>query len=455
MSKRLDLTQGSMPRLITKLAVPICLGMLMHAVYSMADLYFVGRLGPHAVAAVSISGNAFFIMMGLSMILGTGGMALIAQAFGRKDYEEANRIFKQSLILSLSCGLAIAFIGIAIARPFVSFFGGHGDSLTWGVEYFQVFSISLTVLLLLFVVGSGFRGMGDTKTPMFIMMQSAVLNIILDPLLIFGLLGMPAMGVRGAAVASLVAQLYALAWYAHLIFIKGSHIQLSGSWRPDLVIIKRSLAIGIPSGLTMYFVGFNMMIGYRVVSGYGTAALASLGIGFRIIQSCYLPSMGIAAAVAAAVGQNYGARIYSRIRQSIDFGLRSTTCIMILGTAVCCIFSAGLIDLFSKDQEVIRYGIIYLTITSLTNPAVGMLMVISSSFQGLGKTYPAFVSAAIDTGLFALLVLTLPGYFGWGIQAIWWIKAIATVFELALVSFWLKIFLRDIRNDLALTTISR
>ena len=177
MNKRLDLTQGSIPGLIIKLAVPICLGMLMHTVYSMADLYFVGRLGPHAVAAVSISGNAFFIMMGLSMILGTGGMALIAQAFGRKDYEEANRIFKQSIILTLSCGLAIAIVGIAIARPFISFFGGQGDSLTWGVEYFQVFSVSLTILLLLFVVGSGFRGMGDTMTPMFIMIQSTILNI--------------------------------------------------------------------------------------------------------------------------------------------------------------------------------------------------------------------------------------------------------------------------------------
>ena len=448
MSKRLDLTSGSIPKLILKLAIPSALGMMMHTIYMITDLYFVGRLGPHAVAAISISGNAFFIMMGLSIILGTGGMAMIAQAFGRKDYEHANHIFKQTILLTSFFGLAIACIGLAIALPFIRFFGGEGDSLTWGVEYFQIYSVSMMVLLFLFVIGSVFRGMGDTKTPMVFMAQSTILNILLDPVLIFGLLGFPAMGVRGAAVASLLTQIYALFRYAHLILFKGSHINVTGAWRLDFKVIKRSLAIGLPAGLTMYFLALNMMIIYRVVSAYGTAALASVGIGFRIIQACYLPVLAVAGAVAATVGQNYGAGIFSRIKETFWFGLKISAFIMLLGTTICWTFSSQLMGFFSKDPDVILYGGIYLTIMSLSNIIVGSIMNISSVFQGLGKTYPTLAGAVVDNGLFALFVLTLPTYFGWGIQSVWWIKISTAFFEVLVIAYWLKSYLGQVRGEL-------
>jgi putative MATE family efflux protein len=453
MNKRLDLTQGPISKLIVKLAVPSALGMMMHTAYNLADLFFVGRLGSHAVAAISIAGNAFFIMMGLSIILGTGAMAMIAQAFGRKDHEQADRIFKQSILLTVFCGLAIAIAGFVVARAFIDFFGGQGDSLQWGVEYFQIYSISMMVLLLLFVIGSCFRGMGDTKTPMFIMMQSTILNIILDPILIFGLLGLPAMGVQGAAIASLLAQLYALARYAYLLLFKESHVRLKGSWRPDFPIIKRSLAIGLPSGLTMYFLALNMMITYRVISSFGTAALASVGIGFRIIQACYLPVLAVTGAVAAAVGQNYGAKNYPRILGAYRFGFKVSSSIMILGTVVCWIFSSQLIGLFSHDSNVIFYGTIYLTIMSLSNIVVGSIMNISSVFQGLGKTYPTLVGAAVDNGLFALCVLTLPVYFGWGIHAIWWIKISTALCEVVVITYWLKVYMGQVRKQLSIEYI--
>jgi putative MATE family efflux protein len=295
-STRIDLTEGPIFTTLLKLAVPVTISMVMFTVYLLADIFFVGKLGPDAVAALSISSNAFFIHLGFSTILGTGGMALIAQAFGRKDYDHAARIFKQSLLMAVVIGTVEATAGFLLAPAYIEFFGGTGQSLQWGIEYFRIFSISFLFMLLLYVTGNCFRGMGDTKTPMMIMLQANVLNIVLDPILIFGWMGLPAMGVRGAAVASLVSQIYGLGIYGCLIFIRGSHLDIKGSWRFDPMIIKQSLVIGVPSGMNHFLLAANLLITYRVISTYGTAALASIGIGFRILQSIYIPVIAVVSA---------------------------------------------------------------------------------------------------------------------------------------------------------------
>jgi Na+-driven multidrug efflux pump len=137
--RRLDLTDGPILQTLIRLAVPVTISMVMFTVYLIVDLYFVGRLGPEAVAALSISSNAFFIHLGFSSMLGTGGMALIAQAFGRKDYKHAASVFKQSLLLALLIGVIEAATGLLIAPAYIKFFGGTGLSLRWGIQYFQLF----------------------------------------------------------------------------------------------------------------------------------------------------------------------------------------------------------------------------------------------------------------------------------------------------------------------------
>ena len=263
---RLDLTEGPIIKTLIKLAAPVTIGMVMFTVYLIVDLVFVGRLGPEAVAALSISGNAFFIHLGFSTVLGTGGMVLIAQAFGRKDYARAANVFKQSILLALIIGVAETACGLLTAPAYIKFFGGTGKSLLWGIQYFQIFAVSFFFMILLYTIGNCFRGMGDTKTPMIIMLQANLLNILLDPILIFGWLGLPAMGVRGAALASLITQIYALGIYGYLIFVKGSHIRIKGKWRLSAGIIRKSLFIGIPSGMNHLLLAANLLITYRVIS---------------------------------------------------------------------------------------------------------------------------------------------------------------------------------------------
>ena len=446
---RIDLTEGLIFKTLVRLAVPVTISMVMFTVYLMVDLYFVGRLGPDAVAAVSISGNAFFIHLGFSTILGTGGMALIAQAFGRKDYDYAATVFKQSILLALIVGVVEAAIGLTIAPAYIEFFGGTGKSLEWGIQYFQIFVISFLFMILLYTIGNCFRGMGNTKTPMMIMLQGNLMNILLDPILIFGWLGLPAMGVRGAAVASVISQLYALGIYGYLIFIKGAHIDLKGKWQLHSKIVRKSLIIGIPSGLNHFLLAANMLITYRVISSYGTAALASVGIGFRILQSIYIPVIAVASAMAAIVGQNFGANKYNRISGTFVRAWLVSMIFMLFCTVICQAFPGYLIAIFSSDPDVIRFGVTYLKIFSLGFVMVGTIMVFSAVFQGLGKTYPSLVGAALDNALFAGLVFTLPVYFSWGIQSIWWIKLTTAVIEAAVIAVWLKEELKRIHSNMS------
>lgn len=449
-TSRIDLTEGPILRTLVKLAVPVTISMVLFTVYLLVDIYFVGKLGADAVAALSISSNAFFIHLGFSTVLGTGGMALIAQTFGRKEYHQAAQVFKQSLLMAMVIGTVEAVTGLLIAPYYIKFFGGTGKSLQWGIQYFQIFSISFLLMIFLYVIGNCYRGMGDTKTPMIIMLQANIINIALDPILIFGWLGLPALGVRGAAIASLISQIYALGIYGYLIFFREFHINLKGRWRFNPEIIKKILYIGVPSGMNHFLLAANLMITYRVISGYGTAALASIGIGFRILQGIYIPVIAVASAMAAIVGQNFGARKFARITGTLSRAWLISTIFMIGCTAICLLIPQALISIFSKNSEVIHFGVIYLRIFAIGFVMVGTIMVASSAFQGLGKTYPSLIGAVVDNALFAGLVFTLPVYFSWGIQSVWWIKLAAAAAETMVVALWLKHELTDVRSRFAI-----
>lgn len=431
-----DLTTGPIFRHLVRLSIPLVLSMLMQTLYNLVDLYFVGRLGSDAVAAVSIAGNAFFIILGLSVVVGTGATTLISQAWGRKEPGQADRIFGQSLYLALLIGAGAGITGFFGAERFIEFFGGQGDSLRYGARYFRIFAVSFTSLIVLFTIGSAFRGAGNTKTPMLIMAQSTLLNLVLDPILIFGLLGFPRLGVAGAAWASLAAQVYALGVYAWLI-VKGRSPVRPRGFRFDRSLAWKSLAIGLPSGISYYFLAFNLMITYRVVTEYGTEALASLGVGFRILQAGYLPIVAITSAAAILIGQNYGAGLIHRVRRTFKTGWLAAVVGMVGISAVQLIFTRDLLGFFGRDPALLDFGTTYLTIYALANPVVGSIMACTSTFQGLGKTYPNLIGAFTDNALFALAVLTLPGLMGWGFAAIWWMKFGTAVVELVVIGGWL------------------
>jgi Na+-driven multidrug efflux pump len=255
------------------------------------------------------------------------------------------------------------------------------------------------------------------------------------------------MGVRGAALASVISQVYALAIYGYLIFVRNSGLNVRGSWRLNAAIARKSLYIGIPSGMNHFLLAANMLITFRVISDYGTAALAAIGVGFRLLQAIYIPVIAVASAMAAIVGQNFGANKYNRITGTFGRAWLISMIFMLCCTAVCRIYPAQLVGIFSTDPDVIRFGVIYLNVFSLGFVMVGTIMVISAAFQGLGKTYPSLAGAALDAALFAGLVFTLPAYYDWEISSIFWIKVATVVVETAVIAVWLKSELKRTRRQ--------
>jgi Na+-driven multidrug efflux pump len=234
----------------------------------------------------------------------------------------------------------------------------------------------------------------------------------------------------------------------YFIFFKGTHIDVKGPWRLSRSIVGKILYIGIPSGMNHFLLAVNLLITYRVISIYGTAALASIGIGFRILQGIYIPVIALASAMAAIIGQNFGAQQYSRITGTLWRAWAISMVFMICCTVISRLFPENLIGIFSDDPDVIHFGVTYLAIFSLGYFAVGTIMIVNSAFQGLGKTYPCLIGAALDNALFAGLVLTLPAFFGWRIQSVWWIKLATAIAEMAVVAAWLKWELQRVRSNM-------
>ena len=216
-------------------------------------------------------------------------------------------------------------------------------------------------------------------------------------------------------------------------------------------IVAKSLYIGIPSGMNHFLLAVNLLITYRVIGIYGTAALASIGIGFRILQAIYIPVIALASAMAAIIGQNFGAKQYKRITGTLWRAWTISMVFMICCTVISRLFPEDLIGIFSNDPDVIHFGVIYLAIFSLGYVAVATIMVAASAFQGLGKTYPCLIGAALDNALFAGLVLTLPAFLGWGIQSVWWIKLATAIAEMAVVAAWLKWELQRVRKNMEIS----
>ena len=213
-------------------------------------------------------------------------------------------------------------------------------------------------------------------------------------------------------------------------------------------LTNRKTIVEAPSGMSHFLLAANLLITYRVIGDYGTAALASLGVGFRILQTIYIPVIAVSSALAAIVAQNYGAGNYDRIAKTFWNAWWLSAAFMIICTLICELFPVELIGIFSKDSEVIFYGRMYLTIIALGNVMVGIIFVVSAVFQGLGKTYPSLVGALIDNLLFAAFVFTLPSIFGWEIQSVWWIKFTTVIIETAFVAVWLRSELQRVREAL-------
>jgi putative MATE family efflux protein len=430
-----DLTQGSIVGNILAMAAPMAAGMIFQTLYFLVDLYFVAELGDAAVAGVGAAGTLMFVIMALTQVLGVGAVALIAQAVGRRDQPDANLVFNQSVLFAVACALATLLGGYALAGFYVATIAADAATQAQGVSYLYWFLPGLALGFAQVVMGSALRGTGIVKPTMAIQALTVLLNTALAPVLIAGWGTGYAMGVAGAGLASsisIVVGIVLLAWY----FLKleryvGFDVRL---WRPQLKVWKRMLDVGLPAGGEFALMFIYMGVIYWVISDFGAAAQAGFGIGSRIMQSIFLPAMAIAFAAGPIAGQNFGANLGSRVRETFAKAVLLNTLVMVLVTAFLQWRPEVLVGFFTPEAEAQAVGATFLRVISWTFIAQGVVFTCSGVFQGLGNTKPAMLSSAIRLGVFVPLAVWLAAQPSFHLDEVWWLS-VATVWLQGGVSY--------------------
>lgn len=444
-----DLTTGSIPRLMVSLALPLFLSLSLQSAYALTDLYFVGLLGGASLAGLGISLNMVFLTFALGQMLGSGALAMMSQAFGRKEPKVVQQIFAQTLIVTAGIGVFFVILGYLGAGVYFSLFTTDAGVVAEGTTYFRIFSLTFIIQLLLMVCGFGFRAVGNFIVPMFTMMGSSLLNVILDPLLIFGLGPIPAMGIAGAAWATVISQGAVLLVYLYLIFFhpKNTTLTMRGGVEMDWKLQWKLLKIGIPAGLQYSLFTLGMVIAFAFLKPYGGEVAAAVGTVFRIVFSGMLPGVSVASALAAMVGQNYGARKFDRVKSAIIWGF-SMNSVLFSGIYLFLLFwPEFFMGLFTDEPNIIAQGSVFLQINGLLLPLYLVGMNVSFISQGLGRTFGPFLGVLTRVGSHFGILVILSAFGLLTLNGIYWSGTFAVMIEnivhmVVLTLFW-RVILKD------------
>ncbi len=391
-----DYTKAPIGRAVVLLAVPMVLEMLMESVFVVADVFFVGRLGADAVATVGITESWMTIMYALAIGLSIGGAATVARRIGEKDPDGAAKAAVQSIILGLVAAALFGTIGSIFGPRMLALMGASEDVLRTGSTFSRVMLGGSGTVVMLFLINAVFRGAGDAAIAMRVLWFANAINVILGPCLIFGIGPFPELGVAGAAVGTTIGRGSGVLYQLYHLTRRGGRIEIHARhWRFDLDVMRTILRI---SGTATFqnFVNTASWMGLvRILTGFGSAAVAGNTIGIRIILFALLPSFGVANAAATLVGQNLGAGKPDRAEAAAwKAGLYNTIFLGGVGL-IFLIFAPFIVSFFSNDPEVARYGVNCLRIVSAGFLFYGYAMVLTAAFNGAGDTRtPTLISIA-------------------------------------------------------------
>jgi putative MATE family efflux protein len=383
-----DFTDGSLGRAITLLAIPMVLEMSMESLFGIVDVFWVARLGPNAVATVTLSESLLTVVFAVALGLSMSTTAMVARRIGEKNPEAAAVAAVQAIALGIGVSIGVGVIGGVWARPLLRLMGAAPAVVESGWGYTAVLLGGSVTIFLLFLINAVFRGAGDAAIAMRALWLANLVNIVLDPCLIFGWGPFPEMGLAGAAVATTIGrglgvayQLYVLLSGRHRVVVRRPEIRL------DPAVLWRLLRISV-TGMVQFFISTASWLGLvRIIALFGSAALAGYGIALRIIIFSILPSWGLSNAAATLVGQNLGAQKPDRAERSV-WVTGFYNMVFLGGVAVIFIvFARPLVMLFTSDPAVVPVGVDCLRYISYGYLFYAYGMVMVQAFNGAGDTF--------------------------------------------------------------------
>jgi putative MATE family efflux protein len=434
-----DLTTGSLTGHLLRTTSYMLVSMVFQTLYVLVDLYWVGRLGTEAVAAVGISGNLTFIVLAATQMLGVGTTTLIAHATGRRDQTQATVVFNQAQVLSIVVGVLFLVIALALRDPYARAFSADEATMALTREYLLWFIPAMALQFGLIAMGSALRGTGNFRPGMIVQTATVILNIVLAPILIFGWGIDRPLGVAGAAIATLLAIAIGVVWMATYFWHPDAYLKFTPrDWAPRFRLWGDMLKIGLPAGAEFALMAVYLMIVYAVSRPFGAAAQAGFGIGIRILQACFLPVVALGFAVSPVAGQNFGARQSARVKETFRTGAGIAAAAMLVFAVAVWVWGDAMVLVFTADAAAVTVGEEYLHIVAFNFVASGVIFVSSSMFQAMGNTIPSLITSAARILIVAVPVLLLAETPGFALRWIWYISAAAVVVQLAMNLLLLK-----------------
>ncbi len=382
-----DYTSGSLWRAIMVLSVPMVLEMMMQSVFEVVDIFFVGRLGSDTVAAVGLTASLIIIIFAIGLGLSLAASAMVSRRIGEKDFDGASRSAWQAIVLTVCFAVPAGLVAAFFAPELLSLMGATGSVQELGTGYAAVMFGTNLVILLLFLFNAIFRGAGDASAAMKALWLANILNIILDPMFIFGFGPIPEMGVTGAAIATSIGRTFGVAFQIWILVGGRTRIKLKRHHcRIDRVILSRMLKISGP-GMLQYLVGTASWLAVmRLIADFGSDALAGYTVAIRVIIFALLPSWGISNAAATLVGQNLGAKQSARAEKSVWYcTLVDIIFLSVLGV-IFWIFAPEVVNLFVDSPGAKAVGIESMRILTAIYPIWAIQMVTVQAFNGAGDT---------------------------------------------------------------------
>ena len=408
--------------MVNRLAWPVILENLFQTLLGVVDMLMVSRLGSAAIAGVGTANQVMFVVNATFAAITVGTTVLVARFTGSGQPAEANRVAKQSLLLGVAISATIMLLGSFFAKPVVALLGAEADVAALGGSYLRVVSQMAIFLVTMFIASGALRGAGDTRTPMLVTGFINLVNAGADYVLIFGHLGLPAMGVSGSAWAASIARAVGMVIMLAVLLRGRMKVSIAGreGWGFDLGLIQRILRLGIPSMLEQLLMSGGMLLYSVITIGLGTKVYATQRITFNALSISFMPGFGFAMAATTLTGQNLGAKRADLAERSTWYAVRIAAAWMSSMGLLLVFAGRPIMRLFSQDPEIIALGTVALKVIALSQPLQALAQVLAGGLRGAGDTRFPMVMTFLGIWLVRLPVSYLMGpLLGYGLPGIY------------------------------------
>ena len=441
MDRQQENKMGVMPvgRLLATMSVPIMISMLVQALYNVVDSMFVARIDEYALTALSMAFPIQNLMIAVAAGLGVGLNAVLSRALGAKDQESVSRAAASGMLLMAVCSAVFMLGGATIVHAFYAAQTDIPEIIAYGESYTRIVMLGCVGLFFQIHFERTLQSTGRTVLTMVSQGLGAILNIILDPILIFGLFGMPRMGVAGAAAATIIGQWIAAAVGLFMNLKMNPEVPLGlHHFRIHGATLRRILAIGIPS-VVMQSIGSVMTFCMnQILIAFSSTAVAVFGVYFKLQSFIFMPVFGLNNGTVPIIAYNYGARRPDRMRKTIRYGVSAAVCIMAAGTLLFHAIPTQLLRIFNASEEMLRIGVPALRIISLSFPVAGLCIGCGSVFQALGFSIYSMITSMVRQLAVLVPCAYLIGRLTGNVTMVWWAFVVAEVFSLMLTMYFYR-----------------